>query len=407
MPSRSTGSLELMKEMNRGLILNAIRQRGPLSRVDIAKQTALHASTVTRIVADLIEEGMVREQGAGENHIGRKPILLDLVADARFFAGLSIEAGSITGVITNLNAEIKARYEKPLDGVTKEDIIRQAKEAVDQLFADIGSQRAKVTSLGVAAHGIVDSVHGHILHAPAFGWRRLELGDALREAYGLPVKVENNCNAMAMGQYWFGNSPGTHNLLALKVGVGVGSGLIVNGSLFWGEDFSAGEIGHTMVAFDGPRCRCGKYGCLESVSSIAALLEQARERMKRGLPTVMMDAVQGDINTLQFSHLCEAAKAGDELALNVFREAGSYLGLAIANAINIINPSRVLVGGDVFDGLPYILPTIKQVVASRSMEIPGRNVRIESVRFGRDAVVMGAVVLVMRDVFYWDEQQLA
>ncbi len=404
MPSRSTGSLELMKEMNRGLILNAIRERGPLSRVDIAKQTALHASTVTRIVADLIEEGMVREQGAGENHIGRKPILLDLVADARFFVGLSIEASSITGVITNLNAEIKARYHRQLDGVSKEDIVRQAKEAMDYLIDDFGPQRSKITSIGVAAHGIVDSVRGVILHPPAFGWRRLELADALREAYQLPVKVENNCNAMALGQFWFGKSPGTHNLLALKVGTGVGSGLIVNGSLFWGEDFSAGEIGHTMVAFDGPRCGCGKYGCLESVASIAALLEQARNRMKRGLTSVMTQLVQGNINDLQFDHLVAAANQGDDMALQIFREAGAYLGVAIANTINMINPSRVLVGGDVFEALPHILPTIEEVVASRSMEIPGRNVRIEPVRFGVDAVVMGAVVLVMRDVFYWDEQ---
>ena len=200
MAQRSTGSLELMKEMNRGLILNAIRQHGPLSRVDIAKMTALHASTVTRIVADLIEEGMVREQGAGENHIGRKPIMLDLVADARFFIGVSIEATTVSGIVTNLHSEIKARYFKPLEGTEKEDIVQQTIDAIDSLLEDIGEQQSKVTGIGVASHGIVDTNNGILLHPPAFAWRRLPLKERLTERYPFPIRVENNCNAMALGQ---------------------------------------------------------------------------------------------------------------------------------------------------------------------------------------------------------------
>lgn len=400
------GSVVLMKEINRGLIISIIREKGPMSRVDIAKATGLHASTVTRIVAEFIKEGMIREEGAGENHIGRKPILLNVVPDALFFIGLSLEAASISAVITNLAAQVKTRYQRKLVGLGKDAIVAQVQQALDYLLETAAQEKISISGIGIAAHGIVNSSRGEILHPPAFGWRDLALGKIIADAYELPVRVENNSNALNLAEFWLGNGRGANNLMTLKVGYGIGSGLILDGAPFFGESYSAGEIGHTTVAFDGPRCDCGNYGCLETVASVKAMLQQVRLRIKQGYPSQLTAMVENGLERISFEHLCQAAEAEDKLVLQVFEEAATYLGLAIANTVNLLNLSKVLVGGDVYCALNHILPVIRRVTMDRSMEVPAKAVQIEPVLLGIDGPAVGAAVLILREYFNVETQRL-
>ncbi len=395
----ATGSPELMKAMNKRLILNTIRQNGPVSRVDIAKETGLHPSTVTRIVTSLRAEGVVREEGRGQNHIGRKPIYLDLVPDALHFGGIALEANGISAVVANLQADIKMRAHWTLQGKSKEAIVDQMYRAVDWLLDEAQQRYVRLTSVGIAVHGIADSARGVMRFPPAFGWKDLPLADILAQRYSIPVRVGNNSTALTLGEHWFGRGRRVENMVAVKIGHGIGSGIMLNGTLLHGNDFSAGEIGHTTVAFDGPLCHCGNYGCLESVASVPAILNQARMRLKQGSASTLMGMIDGDLDALSLGHINQAALAGDAMTQQVLEEAAVYIGVAVANCINLLNPSLVLLGGDIYDTLPFLLPTIKAVAASRTLEIPRKRVTIEDVALRHDAVAIGAVVFVLQDIF--------
>lgn len=399
----STGNLPLIKELNRGVILEQIRTKGPISRADIAKETGLHPSTVTRIVSSLLEDGIV-EEGKPLEHpkvVGRKPIMLSLVADSRHVIGLAVETAYIQGVIVNLRGDVVESAKQPWTATDQESIIAGIKEMIDHLLVVAAERRLTILGVGIGMHGIIDSQRGICAYAPGFGWKNGAVLDALNPHYDLPVRIENNANTMALGERWLSQGHAVNSLAAIKIDQGIGSGIILNGSLFVGEDFSAGEIGHFTVALDGPLCNCGNYGCLETVASIKAIVRQARHLLKQGVASELMDLVDGNADNLSFSQICQGAALGDELTLRLLEEAGSHLGVAIANLLNILNPKKVLVGGGIYPVLDYVLPKIREVVEQRTLEIPQTGVIIGPVSLGEDAVAIGAATLILRDVFLW------
>lgn len=401
---QTKGDLVLMKTINRGLILDSIRRQGPLSRAEIAKQTGLNPSTVTRLVAELINEGFVREGGFAGSQGGRRPIMLELVPNAVFIIGVSVEATFISGIIANLTAEVLIKEHRPLGGTSKEEIARQITEMIDDLLAKACKRRIKVVGIGLAMHGLVDSDRGIAMYPPAFGWRNLPVRDLLERHYKLPVRVDNNARSMVLGECWIGEAKGIDNVIGLKVGQGIGSGIVLRGSAFEGLQHSAGEIGHTTVAFDGPICDCGNYGCLESVASLKALVNQAKIHLKQGVSSKLWDFCVGDLDNLKPQHVFEAAFAGDKLAHQLLEGIGRYLGIAIANIINLLNPSKILLGGDIYPALEFVLPTIREIVQMRAMDIPKKSVSIEPVKLGENAVAIGAVTLILQEIFHREER---
>lgn len=389
--------------MNRGLILEKIRTKNPISRAEIAKETGLHPSTVTRIVAALLEDGIVEENVVVDypKVVGRKPIMLTLVADSMHVIGIAVETTYIAGLIVNLKGDVVEREEQPWVETDKNSIVLGIKEIIDRLMTKAKEKGLKILGVGIGMHGIVDSVKGVCLYAPAFGWKDAPIADMLSQYYDVPVQIENNANTMALGERWFSNGQDVNSLAAIKVDQGIGSGIILNGNLFVGEDFSAGEIGHFTVALDGPLCNCGNYGCLETVASIRAIVRQAISLLKQGATSELRNLAGGDVDSLNFSHICQAAYAGDELTLNLLAEAGSHVGVAISNLLNILNPKKVLIGGKIYPILDFLLPKIREVVEQRTLEIPHTGVDISPVRLGEDSVAIGAATLILKDVFLW------
>jgi N-acetylglucosamine repressor len=397
---RSTGSLPLIKEMNRSLILETIRTKSPISRAQIAKHTGLHPSTVTRIVASLLEDGIIEEKGMHDQPkvVGRQPIMLSLVADSMHVVGVAVEITSATGLIVNLHGEVVEREEQIWESTGKDDIVQGIKSIIDRLMEKGRGRGVKILGVGIGMHGMVDHARGVCLYAPAFGWKDAPISDLLSPHYDFPIRVENNANTMALGEYWFGQS-NVASLAAVKVGHAIGSGIILNESLFVGEAFSAGEIGHFTVAFDGPLCNCGNHGCLETVASIDAIVRQGRRMLRDGVTSELLHLTGTNLDALDLSHICQGAALGDQLSLQLFADAGSHIGVAVANLINMLNPRKVLIGGEIFAALDFILPKIREVVDVRALAIPRAKVEIEPVGLGRDAVAIGAVTLILRDVF--------
>ncbi len=400
MPKNIKGDLGLMKEINRALILGVIKEFGPLSRAEVAEKTRLNPSTVTRIVGELIAEGYVAEVGFAESSGGRRPILINLVAEAAYVMGIDVEVGQVIGIITNLIGKIVLKLEKEIKHTDKDEVFNLIKDLTIELQTRAAEENFNLIGIGVAMHGLVDSVRGIVLYPPAFGWKDLPLAELLTEITGLPVKLENNARAMALGENWFGLGIGLNNFICLKIGQEIGSGMFFNGEIFKGIDESAGEIGHTTVMIDGPRCECGNYGCLECLASVKAMVRNVKRWLKEGIHSKILQLTDGQINAISIEHIIIAAREGDELALRVLDDAGRYLGIAIANLVNLLNPTKVLLGGDVWEGLEFIIPRIREMVDVRAMELPSRRVQIESVYLGTEAVSLGAVTLILRHIFH-------
>ncbi len=391
--------LPILKEISPRLVLGHIMAAGSISRADIARQTGLHRSTITRIVSSLLEEGLVQESGEGEGALGRKPVMLSLIPEAVHVMGVIIESTLVAGVLVNLDAQIIEKIEIPLQGSSEAAVLADVSYVIDVLLERAAERKVDVLGIGMALHGVVDSDHGISVFAPAMEWRNAPVAATIREQYGLPVRVENNANAMALGEFWFGNGQGVENVLVVKVGQSIGSGVILGGRLFLGTNYSAGEIGHLTVLPDGPRCKCGNLGCLETVASIDAILKRGRQLLSKGEGESLRTFLGPDDEQLSFAQLCQATLARDPFALRLWEEVAVHLGLALSYTINILNPAKVLIGGDVYPVLDFILPKVRETVGIQVLQPLKNNLRLEPVGLGQNSITIGAATLILQDIF--------
>ena len=236
---------------NSRLVLGTIYDRGPISRAALARSTGLTRTTVSDVVADLIRDGLTREVGRGPSTGGKAPILLAFAADARHLVGLDLGENVFRGAIVDLRGEVRSTIEVAVDGRDGDLALERVFRLVDHLLA--GTHRP-ILGIGIGTAGLIDTTIGTVLEAVNLDWHGLPLGALLQARTGLPVYVANDSQATALAEHVFGG-PRAANLVVVKVGDGIGAGLILGGRLFQGDGFGAGEIGHTTVRPDGDACR--------------------------------------------------------------------------------------------------------------------------------------------------------
>ncbi len=246
------------RAINQGLVLRTIYDLGPISRAEIARVTDLTRTSVSDLVGDAIADGLVEEVGRGPSSGGKAPILVQIVDDARLVLGLDLGEQSFSGAIVDLRGGILRRIEVPVDGRDGTAALGAVERLVDELVAAVPAGR--LLGIGVGTPGLVDTAGGEIRWAVNLDWQDLPLGRILSERTGLPAFVANDSRAAAMGEYLFDVGRRAPNLVAIKIGHGIGAGIVLGGELFEGDGFGAGEIGHTSVVDDGVECRCGRFG---------------------------------------------------------------------------------------------------------------------------------------------------
>ena len=359
---------------NSRLVLGTIYDRGPISRAALARSTGLTRTTVSDVVADLIRDGLTREVGRGPSTGGKAPILLAFAADARHLVGLDLGENVFRGAIVDLRGEVRSTIEVAVDGRDGDLALERVFRLVDHLLA--GTHRP-ILGIGIGTAGLIDTTIGTVLEAVNLDWHGLPLGALLQARTGLPVYVANDSQATALAEHVFGG-PRAANLVVVKVGDGIGAGLILGGRLFQGDGFGAGEIGHTTVRPDGDACRCGRLGCLETVASTRAILVQLASHGISRLP----DAIA-------------ALEAGDPFVRDVVVAAGRQLGMALAWLIGVLNVERiVLVGSAAEFGEPW-LSAVREAMAASALGLLADTTTIEIGRLHADGVVLGATALLM------------
>ena len=384
------------KTYNNQLVLKTIFESGPLSRADVARATHLTRVTVSEIVAELIEGGLIAEVGRGPSTGGKTPILLAMVDDARHLVSLDLGADAFRGAIVDLRGQVRHTISLPPKGRDGEQALALVYELIDALLA--ATQRP-ILGIGLGAPGLVDTDNGIILQAVHLNWRDLPLGELLHERYHLPVYLANDCQAAALAEYLFGESTRlSENLVTIKIGHGIGSGIIINGQLYQGDSYSAGEIGHIQAVEAGEPCRCGSSGCLETVASCDALVHQAQSmaiHLRKAYLGSMLSRLAAAPQVITLEHLVQSFQAGDELACQVALEAARHLGAAVARLVGVLNIHHIIVTGNITAFGPRWLEMVRWAISQRILPRAARQVSLSYGTLGEDVIILGASALLL------------
>lgn len=386
-----------MKTLNQRTVLQAIRHAGPLSRADLAAQTGLTRPTISSIVSDLLSEGWVQEVGEGTSSGGRRPVLLTFNARSRWVVGAEVGAGHVRAVLCDLQGGVTARSRHRTEGESAVHNLALVWRAIRDVLAQAGD--VQLAGIGFALAGLVDPAAGLWRYSPHFDAADLPVREHLQREFGVPVQLYNDAHAAALGERLQGAGCGVDDIVTLRAGVGIGAGIILGGRLYRGPQYGAGEIGHTLVDAAGPRCSCGSYGCLEAVAGAAAVARRAVKLIQQGQPSSIPDRVDGDLAAVHARIVIEAALAGDDLARAVVAETGRYLGLGIANLINLLAPSLVIIGGGLALAGELLLAPVRETAMARALPGLRDHVRIVLGVLGDEAGVIGAAAQAAEDLF--------
>lgn len=264
-----------------------------------------------------------------------------------------------------------------------ENIKRQRKSAIQQGF--------DVAAVGVGAPGIIQADKGIVVKSPNFpDWNNLPLKDQLEKTLGIPVFLENDANAAALGEQWRGAGRGIRSMILLTLGTGVGGGIILDNKIWHGADGMAGEIGHMTLIPDGRPCTCGNTGCLEMYSSARGIVQSFREELGK-----TSGGVPDQLKQISSEQVYEAAGTGNEIAVRVMKDMGRMLGIGIASLINIFNPERIVVGGGVKDAWPLFIGATREEIMKRAFAVPAKRTEIVPSELGDDAGMMGAAAVAL------------
>lgn len=399
---RSGTNLPRVGGYNQAVILDAIRHQDGVSRVELAHLTGLTTQTVSNIVRRLLDSGLVAETGRAPSSGGKRRTLLTVRPNACYSVGVHLDPDVAVTVLVDLSGRILTRQRRRLPaGADPARLVPTLARAVDRVVTASDVDPGRVLGLGLAVPGPLDTRRGLIVEPPnLIGWHHVALRDALRDATQLPVVVDNDATAAAVGERWAGGTKRTGSFLFVYLGTGIGAGIVYWDRVLRGDTGNAGEFGHTVVVPDGRQCRCGARGCLEAHCAPWAMLADLVERhgklvAKRLRLELTADTVQAD-----YAKLCRAARVGDEAALETVQAAARRIGQATLSAVNLLDVRRVVLGGDASRGIGGLLRTeIDRQVNGHAIARRVRRVSVEQSIMGADAGAVGAASLVLHGTY--------
>lgn len=396
-----SGDQGLLNRLNKSRILNVLRIEGPISRIKLTRKTGLDAKTITNISAGLLKRGIIKSAGFESSSGGRKPELLKLNENYGVTIGIDLGATHLSGVVIDFGGNILSREQMAIAyGDGKKRILNKAVSLISRLLEFSRNKNRNILGIGFVVPGLVDIKKGFCIYAANItGWQNIPLGQIIKKKFHLEVEIEDSSRAMALGEKWFGEGRKMDDFIFLDLGAGIGCGIINNGRLYRGFSHAAGEIGHTIVEVDGRKCRCGNIGCLETVASGMSMPELAREKIKAGKKSSILDLVDGDLQKITAEIITEAAGSGDRLAGRILTRAGRYLGVAIANTINLLNPRAIIIGGGLSRAGRLLLEPMKESISRHTVPNSLKEVRILYSRLGNDVAPLGAATLILRKIF--------
>lgn len=381
-----------IKSFNKHAAVDLIRFAGKgISRSDIAEELGLTRAGVTIIVNDLLESGIILETNSRSTPSGRPPVVLELNPEYGLVAAIDMGASHLSVAVGDFSARIIQETELPFRIANgPEKCLEEVNKALEEIVKKCGITIKDLSAVGVSVPGPVVTDAGMVMSPPIMpGWDRFPIRDTLEKYWKISVTINNDADLGALGEWAYGAGRGEKNLAFIKVGSGIGAGLIIDKQIYVGSTGSAGEIGHLTIDKNGPLCTCGNYGCLEAFASGSAIEIQAQKLVESGKRTLLSKSEHTKINV---SDVADAARRGDLAAQEIIKRSGTFIGIAIANLINMINPGIVIIGGGVAQVGDLLTGPIRQEVRERSLPASEHAVRITTAMLGRRSSLIGALV---------------
>ena len=395
----NTADQAWVRRMNRALILEVLRVHKTLSRANLASKTGLNPSTVSSIIGELIDENLIHETDLIQPATGRPGRLLELNPEGGCALGIEINVDYIEFLVTDFAANILWRQRQPSKPeIGQEQIIAAVSNLAEQACKFIQERESHLLGVGVGVPGLVDVSSGVLRFAPNLHWENVPIRDIFASHFDCPIYVENEANAAALGEYYFGAVRNVKNFIYLSAGIGLGSGIVLGGKIFRGMVGYAGEAGHMTLDINGELCGCGKRGCWETFVGPRAVEQRVRRSLALGTESILHEMVKGDLQNIVFDDVVRAAQSGDQIAIEALGEVAFYLGIGIANLVNLFNVEVIVLGGALNKASSLLLKDVERVVSKNTLP-PGReHLRIIASAHGSDACIMGAISLVLDDI---------
>ncbi len=381
-----------IKNFNKHSAVDLVRfASSGISRTDLADQMGLTRAAVTLIVNDLLENGVILEAESRAIPNGRPPVVLEINPKRGLVAAVDMGATHISIALADFSAKIINEKYLPFDikqgpQVCLAEVSRNLRQLLDQSGVNI----SQLMAVGVGVPGPVITDAGIVVSPPIMpGWDGYLIRATLEKEWGCPVSLNNDAELGALGEWAYGAGRGERNLAFIKVGSGIGAGLIINHQIYGGTTGSAGEIGHFTIDENGPLCSCGNRGCMEAFAGGHAIALQAKKLVESGKRTLLSSI---PIEELTAQEVAKAARRGDLPSQEIIMRAGTFIGIAIAGLVNLFNPGAVIIGGGVAEAGDLLTTSIRQAVRERSLRASEQSVHITTAMLGKRSSLMGATV---------------
>jgi predicted NBD/HSP70 family sugar kinase len=394
MPRTRTTTVRDLRKSNRSRALWELYLNGPLTRQEVGTAAGVSPATVSNLVGELLEQGVVLEVGLEDSNGGRPRGLLQVNPEYGFVIGVDVGETAFLVELFDLGMQVRASHVSTTELARLEpaDAVEHVLEGIESVISQSGIGREQILGVGVGVPGLVEHGEDALVHGQSVGWDAVPFGSMLRRELKLPLLIDNGAKTLGQAEKWFGAARGSENAIIVLLGIGVGTSIISNGELYRGATSSAGEWGHTTVMVNGRLCRCGAVGCLEAYVGAGAIVARYDELKRRKValkPNELEDRVAAIVQ----------AGSNDKSAARVLEETATYLGAGIADLVNLFNPERVVVGGWLGQLLSdSLLPRIREVAARHALRLPFSHVSILKAELGKDAVALGAATLPIASV---------
>ncbi|HLV10192.1 MAG TPA: ROK family transcriptional regulator [Halanaerobiales bacterium] len=378
------GSKNLIKNINKSLVINEIRQKGPISRTEISNKLKLGLSTVTKICEQLQNEDLIYEIGEGDSTGGRKPINLVFNNRYGYIIGIKIENQKVITSLTDLEPSILHKETSNFPRKASFDIVYDLVVAgIDRLLKKVKTQRGQVLGIGIAISGIINHLKGELVSSTLLGWRNIDFKNTLEQRYGINVYLDNDVNCYTLAQNGLGKGKDNNDFVCVTIGEGIGAGVIINNRLYRGFLGGAGEIGHMIINANGKECYCGQQGCLETCASEDFIVEYVKDKSGQGY---------------DIEEIISRAYDNDQSCIEAISIAGRNIGYGLINVIMHYNPEKIILGGKGLKEKDFIVPHILETLNNNWFKRIGVETGLEIDDLGNKYFLLGASILVLSEL---------
>ena len=390
------GDNNLINFTNKVNVLNLLWSEPSIYRAEIARCTSLSIPTVMKIIDDLSARGLVKEVGKGVSSGGKPPVMLEFNKSAYYVIGVDINESWTEVVLVNLLLGIE---EKRIQDIritdTVDSVIQRVIKEIHTILEHNSQKADRILGIGIGIPGLIDPKRGYISYSPEMNWRDVNMKELFCKNFDGEIVIEERTRAMASAEMRIGRAQNVKNFLYVNNSSGIGSAIVMNGKLYYGNSKSSGRLGHMVVEKDGLPCNCGNHGCLELYASGNAIARIARQRVKENHNSLIYDLVFGDLDKVDVYIVFEAARNGDRTALDVLRYAAEYLAMAVSSVINLMDPQLIIFEGKVCRIGDIFMGMFEQALNERYAKYIESEIEIVSGKGSSNMASIGAATFIL------------